>query len=546
LTNFDDMMVTKRDDQIIPLDISKINQVVEWACNDIATVSASDIVINANIEFYDKISTQEIHDIVIESAVNLIKKNTNYQYVASKLLTSNLRKKVYDSFQPKSLYDIIKKNIKAGVYNDVILKEYSREEINFFDSHIKHEYDFKFTHAGMKQMVDKYLVQDRSTKEIYETPQIAFMLVPMYGFRNYTDKEKRKNIIIEFYESLNKHEINLPTPIIAGLRTPKEQFSSCTVITCDDNLKSISATDDAIFNYTAMRAGIGLDVGAIRPIGSKIRSGEVVHTGLIPFLKKFHATNKSCTQNGIRGGAMTVHLPWWHPEIEEFIVIKNDKGSNDARIPGIDPAIQLDGIFFERARKGKKLTLLSPNDFPNVYETFGQEGFKEAYEEAERLIKASPSDYPTSRKIDARGLLQSVARERVETGRLYVHYIDNANKYTPYKDRIRSSNLCVSGDTMIDVKIGDKYLTIHIDELTGMMDLYANILVKSKNIDTNTVEYKKITAFAMTNPKTKVLVIKDNDTGKIIKCTPDHKIYTKNRGYVIAGELTKDDILDIK
>ena len=443
MVNIDNIRVTKRDGSIIPLDISKINQVVEWACHEVTQVAASDIVMNANIEFYDLISTQEIHDILIDSAVRLIKKSTNYQYVASRLLTFNLRKTIYGAFTPKSLYEVVKKNVKIGVYNDVILKKYNRKEFDFFDSEINHTNDFNFTHAGMKQMVDKYLVQDRSTGEIYETPQIAFMLVPMYAFRNYTDKDKRTQIIIDFYKSLNEHEINLPTPIIAGLRTPKEQFSSCTVITCGDTLQSISATDDAIFNYTAMRAGIGLDVGAIRPLGSKIRSGEVVYTGIITFLKKFHATNKSCTQNGIRGGAMTVHLPWWHPEIEDFIVIKNDKGSNDARIPGIDPAIQLDSVFFDRAKKGKKLTLMSPSDFPEVYENFGRDNFKELYEEAEREIKKNPTKYSTSRKIDAREMLTSVARERVETGRLYVHFIDNANKYTPYLDRIRSSNLCM-------------------------------------------------------------------------------------------------------
>ena len=442
MRNIDNFKVTKRDDSVVPLDISKINQVVEWACHDIKGVSASDIIMNANIEFYDKMSTSDIHDILIDSTARLIKSNTNMQYVASRLMTFNMRKNIYGRYQPDTLYDIVKRNIKLGLYNEIILKKYTRKEFDFYNSEINHNNDFKFTHAGLKQFADKYLIQDRSIDKLFETPQILMMLVPMYAFRNYKG-EQREKLVLDFYDSLNRHEINLPTPVLGGLRSPKEQFSSCTVISAGDSIDAISAADDAILKYTASRAGIGLEVGGIRPLGSKIRSGEVVHTGIIPFLKKFHATNKSCTQNGIRGGAMTVFLPWWHPEIEEFIVIKNDKGSNDARIPGIDPSIQMDGLFIDRAIKNKSITLVSPHDFPEVYNTFGLPEFKENYLAAEKLVKENPENYNTARKINARDLLVNCASEQFETGRLYIHFIDNANKYTPYLEKIKQSNLCM-------------------------------------------------------------------------------------------------------
>ena len=377
--------VKKRDGSVEPLNLEKLHKMAESACEGLANVSTSQVEINSGLQFYDGISTKEIQEILIRSASDLIHLDTpNYQYVAARLLLFSLRKQLYGvQWDLPKFYDHINSCVDEGVYDADVLSKYSKEELDTLGEYLDHERDFMFTYAGLRQVVDKYLVQDRSTGKVFETPQFMYMMIAATMFQNYP-KESRINYIKRYYDAISRHKINIPTPIMAGVRTPIRQFASCVLVDIDDTLDSIFSSDMAIGKYVAQRAGIGINAGRIRGINSKIRGGEVQHTGVVPFLKKFEATVRCCTQNGIRGGSATVHFPIWHQEIEDILVLKNNKGTEDNRVRKLDYSIQLSKLFYERFIEGKNISLFSPHDVPGLYDAFGTDRFDGLYEQYER------------------------------------------------------------------------------------------------------------------------------------------------------------------
>ena len=420
-----------------PLNIQKIHDMVEHACEDITGVSPSEVEMNSGLQFYDNITTNDIQHILIKSAADLISlEKPNYQYVAARLLLFQLRKslnrKLWDH---PHIYDHTKKCIELGLYDKDLLKWYDKRDWDRMEQWIVHERDYEFTYAGLRQVIDKYLVQDRSTGEIYETPQFMYMLIAATVFHNYP-KSTRLTYIKKYYRAISKHLINIPTPVMAGVRTPLKQYASCVLVDSDDTLPSIFTSDMAIGRYVAQRAGIGINAGRIRGINSRIRGGEVQHTGIIPFLKKFEATVKCCTQNGVRGGSATVHFPIWHKEIEDILVLKNNKGSEDNRVRKLDYSIQLSKIFYERFIKDEDITLFSPHEVPELYEHWGTDKFDEEYEKAERKTSVF------KKKISAQELFMSMLKERAETGRIYIMNIDHCNTHSSFKDLVTMSNLC--------------------------------------------------------------------------------------------------------
>ena len=420
-----------------PLDIQKIHDMVEHACEDITGVSSSEVEMNSGLQFYDNITTEQIQQILIKSAADLISlEKPNYQYVAARLLLFQLRKslnrKLWDH---PHIFDHTKKCVELGLYDKDLLKWYDKRDWDRMEQWIVHERDYEFTYAGLRQVIDKYLVQDRSTGEVYETPQFMYMLIAATIFHKYP-KETRLTYIKKYYRAISKHLINIPTPVMAGVRTPLRQYASCVLVDSDDTLPSIFTSDMAIGRYVAQRAGIGINAGRIRGINSRIRGGEVQHTGIIPFLKKFEATVKCCTQNGVRGGSATVHFPIWHQEIEDILVLKNNKGSDDNRVRKLDYSIQLSKLFYERFIKNEDITLFSPHEVPELYEHWGTDKFDEIYEAAERKTSVY------KKKINAQELFMSMLKERAETGRIYIMNIDHCNTHSSFKDLVTMSNLC--------------------------------------------------------------------------------------------------------
>ena len=421
----------------VPLDIEKIHEMVEHACEDITGVSASEVEMNSGLQFHDGISTQEIQQILIKSAADLISlEKPNYQYVAARLLLFSLRKQLNRKlWDHPHIYEQVQKGIKLGVYDKDLDKWYDKRDWDRMEQWIVHERDYDFTYAGLRQVIDKYLVQDRSTGAVYETPQFMYMLIAATVFHNYP-KSTRLTYIKKYYRAISKHLINIPTPVMAGVRTPLKQYASCVLVDSDDTLPSIFSSDMAIGRYVAQRAGIGINAGRIRGINSRIRGGEVQHTGIIPFLKKFEATVKCCTQNCVRGGSATVHFPIWHQEIEDILVLKNNKGSDDNRVRKLDYSIQLSKLFYERFIKNEDITLFSPHEVPELYEHWGTNKFDEIYEAAERKTSVY------KKKINAQELFMSMLKERAETGRIYIMNIDHCNTHSSFKDLVRMSILC--------------------------------------------------------------------------------------------------------
>ena len=429
--------VLKRSGSIEPLDLNKMHKMVEEATKDLAGVSASQVEINSGVQFYDGITTKEIQGILIKSASDLIElESPNYQYVAARLLLFSLRKQLWGRLHEyPNLGDHATKCIEAGIYDSYFTSAYSDEEIDILNDFIDHERDYLFTYAGLRQVVDKYLVQDRSTGDVFETPQFMYMMIAATMFAKYP-KETRIDYVRKYYDAISKHKINIPTPVMGGVRTPIRQFASCVLVDSDDTLDSIFSSDMAIGKYVAQRAGIGINAGRIRGINSKIRGGEVQHTGVIPFLKKFEATVRCCTQNGIRGGSATVHFPIWHQEIEDIIVLKNNKGTQDNRVRKLDYSIQLSELFYKRFIEAGVITLFSPHEAPGLYDAFGTEYFDELYERYEN----DPSIRKT--QIDAQELILDLLKERGETGRIYLMNIDHCNSHSSFKDKVSMSNLC--------------------------------------------------------------------------------------------------------
>ena len=451
--------VTKRNGNSEPLDLNKLHVMVEEACKDLAGVSASQVEIQSGIQFYDGITTDEIQEILIRSASDLVSlDHPNYQFVAARLLLFAVRKQLYGRMhETPTVKEQVEQCVAKEVYDAEILDLYSDEEFDKLQSFIDHDRDYLFTYAGLRQVCDKYLVQDRSNGKVYETPQFMYLLIAAIIFSKYP-KDTRLDYVKKYYDAISRHKINIPTPIMGGVRTPLRQYASCVLVDVDDTLRSIESSDAAIFRYVAQRAGIGINAGRIRGINSKIRGGEVIHTGVVPFLKKFESTVRSCTQNGIRGGSATVHFPIWHIEIEDILVLKNNKGTEDNRVRKLDYSIQISKLFYERFIKNEQISLFSPNDVPGLYDAFGLPHFDHLYERYER-------DTLTPRKtIGGQELFFDLLKERAETGRIYIMNIDHCNSHSSFMDKIEMSNLCQ------EITLPTKPLQ-HIDDETGEIAL---------------------------------------------------------------------------
>ena len=457
------MQVQKRDGRLEDINIDKLHKVVMYACEDITGVSASQVEINSQIQFYDKISSEDIQETLIKSAADLISEETpNYQYVAGRLINYHLRKMVYGTFEPPCLCDIVQKNIDAGFYDSEFTDLFTKDEINELQSFIDHSRDEYLTYAAMEQFRGKYLVQNRATGEIFETPQVAYMMIAATLFAKYP-ADKRMKYIKDYYDAISKFLISLPTPVMAGVRTPQRQFSSCVLIETDDSLDSINATSSSIVKYVSQKAGIGIGAGRIRAIGSKIRSGDATHTGVIPFYKLFQSAVKSCSQGGVRGGAATLYYPIWHLEIEDMLVLKNNKGTEDNRVRHMDYGVQFNKLMYERLIEGGNITLFSPNDVPEVYDAFftDQDKFKELYEAAERKTSIRKKSIP------AVELFSNFVQERKDTGRIYLQNVDHANTHGSFIEDvapIKQSNLCC------EIDLPTKPLT-NIDDPEGEISL---------------------------------------------------------------------------
>lgn len=431
------LMVKKRDGVQEKFNIEKIHKVISWATEGFENVSLSEVEINAKVNIVDNVTTKEIHQSIIEAAANLISiEKPNYQYVASRLLNYQLRKDVWGGKHPPRLIEAINNGLKRRIYDPVILEKYTEDEINKIGEFIDHDRDFIFTYAGLKQLCDKYLIKNRVSNVIYETPQFAYILIAAYTFCNYS-KDIRLNYVKKFYDAISKHKINLPTPIMAGVRTISRGYASCCLIGVDDTKESITASGTAVSLATASRCGIGIDISRIRAIGSSVNGGSVVHTGLIPFLKIYEASVKAWQQNSIRGGSATVNVQWWHYEIEDIIVLKNNAGTDDNRVRKLDYTVGMSKLFYDRVIKDEQITLFSPHEVPQLWEAWGTTKFDKIYEEYEndRKIKFK-------KKISARKLFSLIVKERVETGRIYILNVDSANEHGAWLDQVTMSNLC--------------------------------------------------------------------------------------------------------
>ena len=431
------MQVVKRRGKTEELNLEKVHAMVEEACAGLTGVSASQVEINSNLQFYDGIKTEEIQDILVRSASDLIDlENPNYQFVAARLLSVSIRKKLFGRERKHPhIKTHLWKGANKGIYDQELWGSYNDVEWDRINNYIDYDRDDQFTYAGLRQVVDKYLVQDRSTGQIYESPQQMYILIAASIFSVYP-LETRLKYVKDYYDAISKHQINLPTPIMAGVRTPIRQYASCVLVDIDDTLDSIFSSDMAIGKYVAQRAGIGINAGRIRGINSKIRGGEVQHTGVVPFLKKFESTVRCCTQNGVRGGSATVHFPIWHQEIQDIIVLKNNKGTEDNRVRKLDYSIQISKLFYERFIRNQEISLFSPHNCPNLYESFGTDRFDDlycSYERDESIPRIT---------VKAKELMLDILKERAETGRIYIMNIDHCNEHSSFKDKVNMSNLC--------------------------------------------------------------------------------------------------------
>ena len=436
------LQVSKRNGRSEALDLDKIHRVVTWAAEGLENVSVSQVELRAHIQFYDGMKTSDIHETLIRAAADLISSETpDYQYLAARLAMFHLRKKAYGEFTPPPLFQHVQKLVASGRYDAHLLEDYSQEEFEELDKHLRHERDMLFAYAAIKQLEGKYLVQNRVTGEIFESPQFLYMLVAACLFSRYP-KATRLDYVKRFYDACSTFKISLPTPIMSGVRTPTRQFSSCVLIECDDSLDSINATASAVVRYVSQRAGIGINAGRIRALGSEIRGGEAFHTGCIPFYKYFQTAVKCCSQGGVRGGAATVFYPLWHLEVESLLVLKNNRGVEDNRVRHMDYGVQLNKLLYQRLLQGGNITLFSPSDVPGLYDAFFAD-----QEEFERLYLAAEAN-PAIRKkeIKAIELFSLLMQERAGTGRIYIQNVDHCNTHSPFDPKlapVRQSNLCM-------------------------------------------------------------------------------------------------------
>lgn len=457
------LFVTKRDGRREPLDLDKIHRVITWAAEGLSHVSVSQVELKSHIQFYDGIKSSDIHETIIKAAADLISKDSpDYQYLAARLAVFHLRKKAYGQFEPPHLYDHVVKMVEAKRYDEHILADYSREELEQLNSFIDHGRDLNFSYAAVKQLEGKYLVQNRVTGAIYESAQFLYMLVAACLFANY-DKATRLDYVRRFYDACSLFKLSLPTPIMSGVRTPTRQFSSCVLIECGDSLDSINATSSAIVKYVSQRAGIGINAGRIRALGSPIRNGEAFHTGCIPFYKHFQTAVKSCSQGGVRGGAATLFYPLWHLEVESLLVLKNNRGVEENRVRHLDYGVQFNRLMYTRLIKDDYITLFSPSDVPGLYDAFfeDQEQFEQLY------VKYEADSSIRKKRIKALELFTLFMQERASTGRIYLQNVDHCNTHSPFNPKlapVRQSNLC------LEIALPTKPLS-HINDPDGEIAL---------------------------------------------------------------------------
>ena len=436
------LLVTKRDGRKERINLDKIHRVIDWAAEGLNNVSVSQVELRSHIQFYDGIKTADIHETIIKAAADLISRDApDYQYLAARLAIFHLRKKAYGQFEPPKLLAHVTRMVEMGKYDKHLLEDYSTEEFEQMDSFIDHWRDMNFSYAAVKQLEGKYLVQNRVSGEIYESAQFLYILVAACLFSNYP-RETRLDYIKRFYDAISTFKISLPTPIMSGVRTPTRQFSSCVLIECGDSLDSINATSSAIVKYVSQRAGIGINAGRIRALGSPIRGGEAFHTGCIPFYKHFQTAVKSCSQGGVRGGAATLFYPMWHLEVESLLVLKNNRGVEGNRVRHMDYGVQLNRLMYQRLIKGQDITLSSPSDVPGLYDAFFAD-----QDEFERLYtKYEQDDSIRQKRVKAVELFSLMMQERASTGRIYIQNVDHCNTHSPFDPQIapvRQSNLCL-------------------------------------------------------------------------------------------------------
>lgn len=435
------MQVLKRNGGLEPLDFDKINKVTEWACEGLSGVSSSEVAIKANLSFHDKIKTSDIHETLVKSAADLIsEEHPNYQYVAGRLVNFDLRKQVWRGVEPPLFSDHVLRVVDLGFYDRAVLDAYTMADLDELGSYIDHDRDLSLTYAAMEQFRGKYLVRNRVKKQFLETPQQLYMMVALTLFSSYPENTRMK-WVKDYYDAISEHYVSLPTPIMSGVRTPLRQFSSCVLIESGDSLDSISATTSAIVQYVSQRAGIGVGAGSIRALGSPIRNGDALHTGVIPFFKLFQSAVKSCSQGGVRGGAATLYYPIWHLEVEDLLVLKNNKGTEDTRARHMDYGVQFSRLFYQRLLSGGNITLFSPSDVPGLYDAFfaDQELFESLYTKAEKNTKIR------KRVVKAIDLFSAFMQERKNTGRIYLMNVDHVNDhgaFDPTQAPIKMSNLC--------------------------------------------------------------------------------------------------------
>ncbi len=436
------ILVSKRNGSKEPLNLEKIHRVISWAAEELENVSVSEVELRSHIQFYDGITTSDIHETIIKSAADLISESApDYQHLSARLAIYHLRKKAFGRFTPPELFEHINKMVNSGLYDAQITQDYNKKEIDELGEYIQHNRDLSFSYAAVKQLEGKYLIQNRVSGKIYESPQFIYMLIPMCLFAHYS-KKTRLQYIKDFYDAGSLFKLSLPTPIMSGVRTPTRQFSSCVLIECGDSLDAINATSSSIVKYVSQRAGIGINIGRIRALGSEIRGGEAYHTGLIPFIKHFQTAVKSCSQGGVRGGAATLFYPIWHLEVESLLVLKNNRGVEENRARHLDYGVQLNKFMYQRMIEGGEITLFSPSDVPGLYDAFFED-----QDEFERLYKIYEVDDSIRKKhVKAIELFTQLAQERAQTGRIYIQNVDHCNTHSPFdpkKAPVRQSNLCL-------------------------------------------------------------------------------------------------------
>lgn len=544
--------VVKRNGERVPREIEKWQAQIAKVCQGTADVSQSMIEVKAMPQFADGMTTRELDQITLRAIIDLIDVESNpdyghvnYQYVAGKQRLSMLRKDVYGKYDPPRLYDIVKKNVDVGAYTPELLEWYTPEEWDKIEKFVDHGKDEVLPYAAIEQLIEKYLVRNRSTNVVFETPQVRYAVAAATAF-HMENKSVRLKYVKEYYNAASDGDFTLATPVLAGLGTKTKQFSSCVLIRSDDTLKSIFASGEMMADYASKRAGIGLEIGRLRPLGAPIRGGEVMHTGMIPFLKKWFGDLRSCSQGGIRNASATVFFPIWHYQFDDLIVLKNNQGTEENRVRFMDYGVVLSGFFLKRFKDKGDITLFDPNEVPELYEAFYSNTplFEEMYVKYEKRKDIRKKVLPAVQIFK-----NGIVKERSDTGRIYLVFIDNVMNQGPFDPEhhpIYQSNLCcVVGGTTVSATIDGRDSVLRIDELCDLLAEGSKINVLSKNTDTGVISYKPVSTALKTGENRKVIKITDSETGKSITCTPDHKIFTKNRGWVEAGVLKTTDVLDL-